>query len=66
MATQKATRPRSAKAASEAAAEKPIALTLKIDGKTYVRLSTLRAKQRATAQDILAAALKMYLDEVGA
>ncbi len=42
--------------------EKPVALTLKIDGKTYLRLSTLRAIQRRTHQDILQEALGRYLD----
>jgi len=46
--------------------EKPIALTLKIDSKTYVRLSTLRARERKTAQQILTDALSAYLDRVGA
>ncbi len=63
----KANRPEPAKPIrGQTVAEKPVALTLKIDGKTYLRLSTLRAKQRTTAQDILAAALKAYLDQVGA
>lgn len=47
-------------------AEKPVALTLKIDIDTYVRLSTFRAKERKTAQDILVEALKAYLDRAGA
>jgi hypothetical protein len=46
--------------------ERPIALTLKIDSKTYMRLSVLRAKERKTAQDILTEALKSYLDRAGA
>jgi Ribbon-helix-helix protein, copG family len=46
--------------------EKPIALTLKIDGKTYERLTTLRAKQRRTHQDILKDALRQYLEKAGA
>ena len=49
-----------------AAADKPIALTLKIDGDMYVRLSTLRAKERRTHQEILKQALEEYLDRVGA
>ncbi len=52
--------------AEKPAAEKPVALTVKIDSKTYVRLSTLRAKQRKTAQDILTEALNTYLDQAGA
>ena len=46
--------------------EKPVALTLKVDSATYVRLSTLRATQRRTNQDILQQALKEYLDSTGA
>jgi hypothetical protein len=38
-----------------------VALTVKVDEKTYVRLSTLRAQERLTMQDILAAAIKSYL-----
>jgi len=45
--------------------EKMVALTLKIDSKTYLRLSTLRATQRKTAQDILSEALSAYLDHAG-
>jgi hypothetical protein len=44
----------------------PVALTLKVDGTTYVRLSTLRATQRRTSQDILQQALEEYLDRAGA
>ena len=46
--------------------EKPVALTLKVDSDTYVRLSTLRATQRRTNQDILEQALKEYLTRAGA
>jgi hypothetical protein len=46
--------------------EKPIALTLKIDGATYQRLSAMRAKQRKTAQDVLSEALMEHLDRAGA
>jgi hypothetical protein len=52
--------------ASSSAGEKPVALTLKVDGETYVRLSTLRATQRRTNQDILDQALKEYLTRAGA
>ena len=52
--------------AGSGAGEKPVALTLKVDGVTYVRLSTLRATQRRTSQEILQQALKEYLDRVGA
>ena len=42
--------------------EKPVALTVKIDTDTYVRLSTVRARERRTAQEILTTALREYLD----
>ena len=48
------------------APEKPVALTLKVDSGLYVRLSTLRATQRTTNQNILEQALKEYLARVGA
>lgn len=41
---------------------KPVALTVKVDGTTYVRLCTLGATQRRTNQDILREALQQYLD----
>jgi len=46
--------------------EKPVALTLKVDSDTYVRLSVLRATQRRTSQEILQQALAEYLDRAGA
>jgi hypothetical protein len=46
--------------------EKPVALTLKVDSSLYLRLSTLRATQRRTNQDILQQALKEYLNRAGA
>jgi hypothetical protein len=46
--------------------EKPVALTLKVDSQTYVRLCTLGATERRTNQDILQKALKEYLDRFGA
>jgi len=45
--------------------EKPVALTLKIDGPTYLRLTMLRARERRTHQDILVAALEAYLRQQG-
>ena len=42
-----------------------VALTVKVDERTYVRLSTLRAKERTTVQDILVAAIKAYLAASG-
>jgi hypothetical protein len=55
-----------AKQGGSTAAEKPVALTLKVDGGLYLRLSTLRATQRRTNQDILEQALKEYLTRAGA
>lgn len=51
---------------TRAANQQLVALTLKIDSGTYIRLSTLRAKQRKTAQEILAEALQEYLRRAGA
>jgi hypothetical protein len=45
--------------------EKPVALTLKIDSHTYMRLSMLRARDRKTAQNILTAALEAFLRQAG-
>jgi hypothetical protein len=71
MATKKKGRssskhPAGAHRAGGGTGEKPVALTLKVDTVTYVRLSTLRATQRRTNQDILQEALKQYLDRAGA
>ncbi len=44
---------------------KPVALTVKVNQETYVRLCTLGATQRRTNQDILNEALEQYLDRVG-
>jgi biopolymer transport protein ExbD len=49
-----------------ASSEKPIALTVKVDGKTYVRLCTLGATERKTNQDLLKEAVQQYLDREGA
>jgi hypothetical protein len=57
---------RVSKRGGSAAPEKPVALTLKVDSGLYVRLSTLRATQRRTSQEILQQALKEYLDRAGA
>jgi hypothetical protein len=54
-----------AKKASQSPSDDMVALTLKVDGETYVRLSTLRAKERKTAQDILTELLKAYLTRAG-
>lgn len=55
-----------AKRSGSTSQEKPVALTLKVDSELYVRLSTLRATQRRTNQDILEQALKEYLTRAGA
>jgi predicted transcriptional regulator len=59
---------KSAKSLSEGGTpfRKPVALTVKIDDDTYVRLARLRASQRRTHQDILKQALEEYLDREGA
>ena len=63
-------RPGSLKAKSAKTADvpesKPVALTVKVDNKTYVRICTLGATQRRTNQDILSEAVQQYLDRVGA
>ncbi len=67
MATKKPSKPRPGKVGTlQAEVEKPIALTLKLDSATFVRLSTFRAKKRRTAQDILTEALTAYLEHWGA
>ncbi|PWT89242.1 MAG: hypothetical protein C5B54_09255, partial [Acidobacteria bacterium] len=43
---------------------KPVALTVKVDDETYVRLCTLGAIQRRTNQEILCEALHEYLERV--
>lgn len=65
-ASRSAGKRRGAKRGGRAAQEKPVALTLKVDGGLYVRLGTLRATQRRTTQDILEQALKEYLTRAGA
>jgi hypothetical protein len=55
-----------AKKAGEGDDKKPVALTLKVDHSTYVRLCTLGATERRTNQDILLQALQEYLDRTGA
>jgi predicted transcriptional regulator len=47
-------------------AEGLVALTVKVDSKLYVKLSTHRAKTRQTAQEILTEALRQYLAREGA
>jgi hypothetical protein len=56
------TRRRATGAKKDAAEDKPVALTLKVDHGTYVRLCTLGATERRTNQDILQQALQEYLD----
>jgi hypothetical protein len=55
-----------ARRASEKTAETPVALTVKVDGATYARLTNLRATQRRSHQEILRQALDEYLDRAGA
>lgn len=55
-----------AKRGESTTSEKPVALTLKVDSALYLRLSTLRATQRRTNQDILEQALREYLTRAGA
>jgi hypothetical protein len=43
---------------------KPVALTVKVNHDTYVRLCSLKAIQRRTNQDILHTALHDYLQRV--
>jgi predicted transcriptional regulator len=43
-----------------------VALTVKVDSKTYVRLCTLGATQRRTNQDLLKEAVQQYLDRAKA
>jgi hypothetical protein len=69
MATKKAPTPAKPKRSSKASTgtdAKPVALTLKVDEKTYVRLCTIGAKLRRTNQDILNEALQEYLKRLGA
>lgn len=51
---------------SQSGNTKPVALTVKVDDNTYVRLCTLGATQRRTNQDILHEALRDYLERAGA
>ena len=51
---------------TELVTEKLVALTVKIDQEMYVRLSTFRARERKTAQEILTEALKAYLHRADA
>jgi hypothetical protein len=56
-------RPATVKAASMG---KPVALTVKVDKETYVRLCTFGATERRTNQDILLEAVKRYLSQAQA
>jgi len=58
MTTKKATKPSKA---TKVEAVGRVPLTLKVSPETYVRLSTLRAKQRRSAQELLTDALEQYL-----
>ena len=50
---------------SEAAADKPVALTVKVDQPRYEALKVLGARTRRSNQEILLAALDAYLRNVG-
>ena len=49
--------------ASPAAAHKPIVQTVKVPPEDYIRLKTVGAKERRSAQDIILAALREYLNK---
>jgi hypothetical protein len=67
MATKKASTPTKPKQSRKTSTpDDAVALTLKVDEKTYVRLCTLRAKERSTTQEILNEALQDYLKRLGA
>lgn len=67
MATKKASTAAKPKQSRKASTPKDaVALTLKVDKKTYVRLCTLRAKEMSTTQKILSEALDQYLKRSGA
>ena len=54
-----------ARRAGDSTDDKPVALTLKVDHGTYVRLSTFAATERRSHQDVLKQALEEYLDREG-
>ena len=69
MATKKSStpaKPKQSRKAPTAMDGKPVALTLKVDEKTYIRLCTLSAKLRCFNQDILNEALLEHLKRMGA
>jgi len=66
IATRGAGKRRSEKQSHSEAQDERVALTLKVDDKLFVRLSTFRAKERKTSQEILQQALLEYLDRAGA
>jgi hypothetical protein len=70
MATSKKTSPaptRQQQAATNPMHEgKPIALTVKVDDQTYIRLRTLGATRRRTNQAILLETVRQYLDRTKA
>jgi hypothetical protein len=49
--------------AKPAAGQKPIVQTVKVPPDDYIRLKTVGAKERRSAQDIILAALREYLDK---
>ena len=68
MTTKKASTPAKPKRSRKASTPdaKLVALTLKVDEKTYVRLCTIGAKLRRTNQKILNEALQEHLKRLGA
>jgi hypothetical protein len=46
-----------------AAGQKPIVQTVKVPPEDYIRLKTVGAKERRSAQDIILAALREYLNK---
>jgi len=50
-------------AAKPPAGQKPIVQTVKVPPDDYIRLKTVGAKERRSAQDIILAALREYLDK---
>jgi hypothetical protein len=55
-----------ARSRSNARDDELVALTVKVPGELYVRLSTVAATQRRTHQDICREALREYLDRAAA
>jgi hypothetical protein len=65
LAATKARRRRKERAISVLAAEKPVALTVKVDQPRYEALKVLGARTRRSNQEMLLAALDAYLRRAG-